>query len=403
MFPGLVGELVNAAAHVTEAHPACVASQFLVGLGNAIGRDAYTYVGETRHGVNEFLLVVGPTSTARKGDGKNVAFVPLEEADPSWAGLVASGLSSGEGLIYAVRDAERTNRRGEEIITDPGVTDKRLCVVETEFSQALKMFRREGNILSNTLRDAWDGKRVLRTLTKGSPIRATEAHISGIGHTTVEDLRQYLADLDVANGTGNRFLFVAADRVREIPDPPRMPDAVRGALVHQVRGVLEHARGVGIIRRTPAASRVWSDLYCELTKPRPGLRGALLARGPAHVTRLSTLFALLARARAVDTAHLVSAVAWWDYCVRSVEIIFADRTGNDVADRIRAEMLPGQALTLSELREQVFAGHVSAGRLRDALELLRDLGEVRLEPRDTPGRPALVVVRVDRGAEETAA
>jgi len=65
--------------------------------------------------------------------------------------------------------------------------------------------------------------------------------------------------------------------------------------------------------------------------------------------------------------------------------------------------LPGQALTLSELREQLFAGHVSAGRLRDALELLRDVGEVRLEPRDTLGRRALVVVRLDRGAEETAA
>jgi hypothetical protein len=46
-FPGLLKELVDAALGSSEAHPAAVALQFLVGLGNAIGRGPRFYVGET--------------------------------------------------------------------------------------------------------------------------------------------------------------------------------------------------------------------------------------------------------------------------------------------------------------------------------------------------------------------
>src|SRR5262245_28070370 len=104
MFPGVVAMLINATARITEAHPAAISIQFLAGLGNAIGREAYTYVGETRHGLNLDALVVGPTATGRKGDAWNVARIALEDADRVWAGLIASGLHSGEGLIFKVRD-----------------------------------------------------------------------------------------------------------------------------------------------------------------------------------------------------------------------------------------------------------------------------------------------------------
>src|SRR5262249_3175290 len=157
---------------------------------------------------------------------------------------------------------------------------------------------------------AWDGKYVLRTLTKTSPTIATEAHVSLIGHATPEDLRTYLADLDAANGTGNRFLFVATDRVRKLPNPLRVPPATRERLARQVHEVLEHAKQVQTLRRTERAVDLWSTLYSELKRRRPGLRGKLLARGAAHVTRLSCLFALLDRSHLVDTTHIVAAAAW---------------------------------------------------------------------------------------------
>ncbi|HLK12373.1 MAG TPA: DUF3987 domain-containing protein [Candidatus Binatia bacterium] len=397
MFPPPLNLLRDACAH-TEAHSAAVAVQFLVAVGNMVGREAHTYVGETRHGTNEFALIVGPTATGRKGDSKNTAVAPLEGADSEWFASITGGLSSGEGLIHAVRDpVYGANKKGEEVLVDPGVTDKRLLCVETEFSSVLKQFRREHNILSNTLREAWDGKRVLRTLTKTSPTRATDAHISLIGHATPEDLRAYLADLDVANGVVNRFLLTACSRPRLVPCPRRLPDEVRRRVTEHVRGVLSHARNIGHVPRTEAAEALWCKLYLDekgLAAKRPGLLGALLARGPAHLTRLELIFALLASARARDVNHLIAAAAWWDYCVASAEVIFADRTGNDAADRIRAELLPGESMTLSEIREQLFANKIASGRLRDALALLRDLGEVTLTKRETDGRSAVVVTRV---------
>jgi hypothetical protein len=110
--------------------------------------------------------------------------------------------------------------------------------------------------------------------------------------------------------------------------------------------------------------------------------------------RLAALFALLGRASAVDVPHLKAAAAWWDYVEDSVEIVFADRTGNSVADRIKAEMLPGTTLTLTQIREQIFANHVPAGSLRDGLDLLERLGDVALKLEATEGRSRLLVERL---------
>jgi hypothetical protein len=112
------------------------------------------------------------------------------------------------------------------------------------------------------------------------------------------------------------------------------------------------------------------------------------------VARLSALFAVLGRAPAIDVAHLESAFAWWDYCTRSVEIIFGDRTGNSVADRLRGEILPGAAMQLEAIRREIFAGHVTDARLKDALELLVELGEFRLRKEETAGRPKIIVERL---------
>ena len=106
-----------------------------------------------------------------------------------------SGLSSGEGVIWEVRDAsfeqQRDKKTGElnEVKVDNGVDDKRLFVAESEFAQALKVMSRPANILSAVLRYAWDTGN-LRTLIKNNPARATDAHITIVGHITEEELKR---------------------------------------------------------------------------------------------------------------------------------------------------------------------------------------------------------------------
>ncbi|MEE8520473.1 MAG: hypothetical protein V3S83_03865 [Gemmatimonadota bacterium] len=114
MFSGLVGHVVDAYEAHTEAGATSIAGHFIVAFGNAIGAGPRFYVGETVHKMNEFLLVVGRSARARKGDGKNVALSPLEAVDEEWAKNVAGGLSSSEGLLYHVRDCvEKRNAEGE--------------------------------------------------------------------------------------------------------------------------------------------------------------------------------------------------------------------------------------------------------------------------------------------------
>jgi hypothetical protein len=404
LYAGVVGDVVRTFSPCTEASPVAIAMQFLVAMGNAVGLPPHLYVGETRHGLNENLLIVGRSSFARKGDASNSALRILKVAAPDWAKNIASGLSSGEGLIYAVRDPISTTdkKTGKLVVTDAGVIDKRLLVIESEFSEPLKMFKREGNILSDVIRQAWDGN-PLRTLTKGSPARATGAHISVIGHTTPEDLRAHLTDLDIANGLGNRFLFALVERAQLLPNPSRVPDTQLQPLVDIVADVLRHGSSTLEMQLTHEAAALWVKVYSTLTAEHPGLVGKLLARGPAHVLRLSALYALFAREREIGVAHVESALAAWDYSKDSVEAIFQDRTGNTVADRIRKEMLLGQQLSINELRRDLFSNHVLAGPLADAIELLRELREIEVEDRDTAGRPVRIVRRVDPKRRTSAA
>ncbi len=102
--------------------------------------------------------------------------------DPSIEPRILTGLSSGEGLIWAVRDPTSQ---------DPGISDQRLLVIEPEFASVLKAASRELSTLSPTLRSAWDG-RPLAILTRTAPARASTAHIAVIGHITQHELRRHI-------------------------------------------------------------------------------------------------------------------------------------------------------------------------------------------------------------------
>jgi hypothetical protein len=98
---------------------------------------------------------VGETAKARKGTSWGWTKRILTTFDPAWKSRVKSGLSSGEGLMYQVRDQvvkkmvrkKNGQRSYEDEIIDEGVDDKRLLVVESEFANVLRQLGREGNIL----------------------------------------------------------------------------------------------------------------------------------------------------------------------------------------------------------------------------------------------------------------
>src|SRR5438874_7430975 len=74
-------------------------------FGNCIGRGPHYKVEATEHGTNLFVVKVGDSSKARKGTGEDRVLSFFRHVDDEWTGRrVHTGLSSGEGVIWEVRD-----------------------------------------------------------------------------------------------------------------------------------------------------------------------------------------------------------------------------------------------------------------------------------------------------------
>ena len=109
----LLGQIVTTIAPHTEADPVAILTQLLVAFGAAVGRGAFFQVEATRHHPNEFMLLVGDSSKARKGSSWDHVRRLIAAVDPTIERRILTGLSSGEGLIWAVRDPTTQ---------DPGIT-----------------------------------------------------------------------------------------------------------------------------------------------------------------------------------------------------------------------------------------------------------------------------------------
>ena len=217
-------------------------------------------------------------------------------------------------------------------MTDPGIEDKRLLLDEREFYSALEVMKREGNILSRIVRDAWDCRPVLRTLTKNTHTRVTNGFISIVGHITIEELRQKLDHTSMANGYANRFLFACVHRSKMLPFGGDALDATD--LGTRTRVAIETARNFDRVNMTAAAMELWVAVYPQLSGEVQGLMGALTARAEGQTIRLALIYALLDGGAAIDRVHLEAALAVWAFCDASTRFIFGDVTGDTIADAI---------------------------------------------------------------------
>jgi Protein of unknown function (DUF3987) len=395
-FHGLAGEFVSLVLPNTEADPAALLITFLVGIGCMIGRASRYQIAATRHGVNLFSVIVGETSKARKGTATDGALEVLERVDADFlATRMRCGLSSGEGLIQAVRDAREedvpikqkdgTPLRFERQLVDSGELDKRLLVVETEFGSVLQQNGREGSILSTVLRQAWDGK-PLSIVSRSNKDSCQEPHISLIGNVTSEELQRLLTTTDRANGFGNRILWCCARRSKLLPYGGRPLDEARlDALAGRLREAVEAARAMGPVEFDDEAFHAWANVYTMLSQGAKGLFGSMTARAEAQTLRLAMLYALLDRSRLIRLEHLRAAQEVWGYCEESVRFIFGDALGDETADAI-LRMLKNapQGMTQTEINRS-FGSHKSAAEMARALTLLQQKGKLKAEQESTGG------------------
>lgn len=394
-YHGLAGEAVRAIAPHTEADPAALLVQFLAAAGNVAGRGPHWTAEADRHGLNLFVGLVGMTAKGRKGTSWGHIRRLFCAAAEEWAGRrVWSGLSSGEGLIHAVRDPilehQPVKEHGrvveyQDVVVDPGEDDKRLFVLEGEMASTLRVLARDGNTLSALLRNAWDSG-TLRTMTK-SPLVATSAHVSIVGHVTKDELLRYLGDVEAANGFANRFLWCVVRRANILPDGGSMVAVDMAPVVQRLCKVLEFVRMSSDLelRRDEAARLVWHEVYPDLSEGKPGLLGAVTARAEAQVMRLACIYAVLDESTAVTRKHLEAALAVWDYAEASARFIFGDALGDPDADLLLAAIRKAQdGLTRTDI-SALFGRNKSAGSIARILGMLAERGLVVMDHRAPEG------------------
>ena len=106
-YYGLAGEFTKAIAPHSEADPVAILLHALIGSGCLIGSGPHVLVEHSPHCCRLNALLVGETAS-RKGLAWSTPRYLFSKVDEQWVTRrVKSGLSSGEGLIYQVRDETR--------------------------------------------------------------------------------------------------------------------------------------------------------------------------------------------------------------------------------------------------------------------------------------------------------
>jgi hypothetical protein len=386
-YDGVIGDLVTAIAPHTEADAAALLVQGLVTFGNVVGRHAHCRADGAAHFTNLNAVLVGLTAKGRKGTSWAQMRRPFEAADPTLKDRIEFGLSSGEGLIFAVRDAVVKG----PVVEDPGVEDKRLLVTESEFAHVIKNLNREGNILSAVIREAWDSGD-LGTLTKHARTKATGAHISIVGHITRDELRRYLDATEAGSGFGNRFLWVCVRRSKVLPYGGELSTVDFAPLVRGLGDAITRGQQASELAHDASARKVWIAEYPRLSEGQPGLLGAMTSRAEAQVLRLACIYALCDmsfRSYVVTASHLQSALELWRYCYESARYIFGNSLGDSTADAILAALKGSEdgTLTRTEIRD-LFGRNRSTADIGRALCVLAEYGKAcRSEDRSNGGRP----------------
>lgn len=398
---GLPGDVVRAILPSTEADLVTLLVHLISEFSAIIGRGPHIKLDGDYSPLSFWPVMVGDSSKSRKGSGSKRIRRLFRAADPIWTrGRHSGQLSSGEGLIYAVRDPElldKTGEDGEPVVKDPGILDKRLYVVQSEFGSMLSVMAREGNSLSGYLRDAWDGE-TLKPMTKGNRVAATHPHIVICGHVTARELRKNLNEAEMSNGFANRFCWFLVRRSKCLPFADDPDQAVLAELAARLRSAIVAAEHVDEIGMTDAAREWWVEEYPSLSAGTPGLAGSLLDRAEAQVRRIAALYCLLDEQNAVTHDHLYGALCLWKYAETSVKLIFGELVGDRIADEIiEALTKTPEGLTDTQI-SGIFHRHQSAERLAAAKVYLADLGLIEPTYSRTGGRAAVTWVATRRAA-----
>ncbi|OLE29602.1 MAG: hypothetical protein AUG44_03380 [Actinobacteria bacterium 13_1_20CM_3_71_11] len=386
---GAIGKAVLGIAPYTEADPVAILAQALAMFGALVGISPHTTVGGVVHRARIWPLLIGPSAWGRKGtslhDAKWLTRRMSGYASKFLASRKLLGLSTAEGLLTALGAGPPPKEPDAEALAPDGA----LYVEETEFERVLNMAKRDGNTLTQLLRQLWEDDSA-GTATRANPLRVDRAHITVIGHITAEGLKAKLSESELAGGTANRFLLIGCDHTQLLSRELERPDLAE--LLRTLGEAAEQARAVRLVRRDRRAGDLWDEVYHALADDKPtGSLGNVLARGPAYVNRLALVYALADGASMIAPDHLLAGLSLWHYATQSARGVFEDGRSRGDVDRLADFIAAAQGgRTRKEIFTDLFRGNRTRTAIDEMVDHLMARGDlIEQTDRDTGGRPAI--------------
>ena len=234
-------------------------------------------------------------------------------------------------------------------------------------------------------------------MARGNQDSCLEPRVAIHAHSTVEELKGMLAEMDRVNGFGNRFLFVCTRRSKELPHGGNVHFPALFAMAEKIKTDASRAQTQVLeMRWSPEAHSHWGTVYSDLTSDEDG---KLVSRGAPIVVRLAMIYALLdpvtymygivnGDCHKVRIEHLRAALEVWRYCKDSAIHIFGDARfaalANSILEKLKAAGSVGMTQTQINLS---FSRNKSASELQRALTLLKSKGIIKSTDEPTNGRP----------------
>lgn len=408
-FYKLAGQFAKGATAKTEADPIAVLFTLLTRLGCYYGRNATLWHGGIPFPPKLFTVLVGLSSKGRKGTSVFPVARLFELVDDILkqysidpAPIADATVSSGEGLVFSLRDPSGKEDADTGKPADPGVIDKRLFILEEEFGGQLKVGRRDGSSVSPVLRKSWDYPGNYRFMTKQQPIQMSKTHVCLVGHTSPDELRKQLTSTEAANGFANRFAWVATRRSKVLSRPQMLSEKEMKMYAVQLTESIRFAASLEDgVRMSEAALDVWDGIYYAFANriDTGGIKSGLTHRAEAYVLRIACILAVTQQSAVVEPEHIRAAKALWDYVESSIEYVF----GADIdEDEQRIIQFLGQhgatgsggdnrqpqqgEVRQTEIHNQLFSNH--SATLYSQLQSLEERGMVVRRKVATGGRPA---------------
>ncbi|WP_367138554.1 MULTISPECIES: DUF3987 domain-containing protein [Streptomyces] len=327
---GIAGEILEYVSPDTEADPAGILATILSTFSCMVGHDRIVH-GPVKQRVNVWTILIGETGEGRKGTATDRALEVLHRVgDSFFKNNTTTSLSSGEGLIYSVRDGmdeeeiARREENGQKV--DYGVDDKRLLVMSTEFATIMQ--KTHGSTLGPVMRDAWDGK-TLNIHSMDAEV-ATNPHITIMGHVTGQEFADRQKTAEMAGGTWNRFSPIFVHRPHEIPWPED-PDDWEQRLEDFAMRLRDAAHKAGrgddpVVWSKEAQLMYRREIYREYanTSNDNEVMKQFTTRRLPNLVRVAGVYALMDGREVVSLEDLEAAKAFVDYSIASARFVLGE-------------------------------------------------------------------------------